>query len=92
MSLKFQFSFLSVCGTHVSTKIVRIATLSEFHVIDRFFTTSCDLNMGQLLDFFHHILHEKGHKAWFLRKMPEVRLKHYKLLKDELFFQLCIIE
>jgi hypothetical protein len=58
------------CGTNVSTEPVRIATLQEFDVIDRFFTTSCNLNTGHILRFFPH-LHEKGHKACVLRKMPE---------------------
>jgi hypothetical protein len=74
----------------VPTELVRIATLEECDLIDRFFTTPYNPNMGHSLRHFIHNLHEKGHIAWFIRKMPFVRIKHDKVCKDYIFFSIYI--
>jgi hypothetical protein len=72
----------------VPTELVRIATLEECDLIDRFFTTPYNPNMGHSLRHFIHILHEKGHIAWFIRKMPLVRIKHDKVRNDYQLFSI----
>jgi hypothetical protein len=64
--------------------------LWEFDENDRFFTTSCDLSMGNNLNcFFLHVSPEKRRKGWLLRKMSEVRINLDKMLnKDKLFIQI----
>jgi hypothetical protein len=65
---------------HKST-VVKIAILHEFDANDRFFTTSCD-PYRWVTDFILHISPIKGHKEWLVKKMPEVKIKLDKLLKD----------
>jgi hypothetical protein len=71
------------CGTNWSTDVVEIATLYEFDEINRLFTTSCRSYMGHILRiYFSHILSKKGIKGWILRKMPRLRIKPDKILKN----------
>ncbi len=40
--------------------------------------------------FFTHFTEKKGHKGWRSRKMPEVRIKLDKMLKDKPSFQILL--
>jgi hypothetical protein len=53
------------CGTHFPTEAVVIATLWELDENDRFFTTSCDLNMSHILRLFNIIYLKKDTKDCF---------------------------
>jgi hypothetical protein len=67
-----------VLGAHVPTELVRIAALQESDAIGRFFSLLlyCDTNMGHPLRFLSTFCMKKDrHKAWFIRKMPGVRIK-----------------
>jgi hypothetical protein len=64
------------------TESVGIATLLEYNENFRFLTVSCGPYMSHTLQLFIHILPEKGHKGWFLRKLFEVRIKVDNMLKD----------
>ncbi len=65
------------------TKPMGMATLEEFYVNDRFFVTSCDLGSHSQVAFC--LKKDTEHR---FQKMPEVRIKQHKMLKDLLFFKL----
>jgi hypothetical protein len=66
----------------LATEEAEIATLYEFHENYRFSTAYCDPYMGHTLRLFYTFHHKKGHKGLLLRKMPKVRIKLDKMLKD----------
>jgi hypothetical protein len=68
---------------------VRIGTQQVSDVNARFFTTSCDPNMGHILGLFDTSCLKKAQNM-ILRKMLEIRIKQDKMLKDLLFFQIDI--